>query len=391
MEADLDVSAAASRALNNIEKVLVDADVAEGQTLYDGLPGVLRIEMIEDEETLEPDVREIAAAIQIQHREDLSDLTVKLVSRDPGLRLRARAMGVMAAEHYDLARSRSVTKQNDRADSILEVNGSLWAALPMPVISSEQHQHITEHTLHKAALPDRAGFQYIVDQEGYVGRLGERDDHLLLQEFTDEFIDDLASLGLTEAEPRQICALDALLDVSSNVVLLRGASGTGKTVMAMVGLIHSLEIYENIVLVVKQESHDVVNHPELAGVRDAISWVGAKFNRTECSHLQMLIDDEQLEVRSVETLGGASLSNTLCIVDNIETYTPEDLKLIATRLAEGSKLIMVGDVNKVQIEDGSENPDGVSISDILLLNDKKSIDIKLTTVKRSKLVANLVS
>jgi PhoH-like ATPase len=63
--------------------------------------------------------------------------------------------------------------------------------------------------------------------------------------------------------------------------------------------------------------------------------------------IEELIAQNYLEVGALTYIKGRSLKNSFIIVDEAEDLTPNEIKMIATRVGEGSKVIFTGDITQI--------------------------------------------
>ncbi|MDR2430283.1 MAG: PhoH family protein, partial [Puniceicoccales bacterium] len=62
---------------------------------------------------------------------------------------------------------------------------------------------------------------------------------------------------------------------------------------------------------------------------------------------QWLLDSGLIEIEAMTFIRGRSIGNALMIVDEAQNMTPHEAKTVITRMAEGSKLILIGDLDQV--------------------------------------------
>jgi PhoH-like ATPase len=63
--------------------------------------------------------------------------------------------------------------------------------------------------------------------------------------------------------------------------------------------------------------------------------------------IEELIAQNYLEVGALTYIKGRSLKNSFIIVDEAEDLTPNEIKMIATRVGEGSKVVFTGDITQI--------------------------------------------
>ncbi|MDR2863136.1 MAG: PhoH family protein [Puniceicoccales bacterium] len=62
---------------------------------------------------------------------------------------------------------------------------------------------------------------------------------------------------------------------------------------------------------------------------------------------QWLLDSGLIEIEAMTFIRGRSIGNAFMIVDEAQNMTPHEAKTVITRMAEGSKLVLIGDLEQV--------------------------------------------
>ncbi|MDR2845232.1 MAG: PhoH family protein [Puniceicoccales bacterium] len=62
---------------------------------------------------------------------------------------------------------------------------------------------------------------------------------------------------------------------------------------------------------------------------------------------QWLLDSGLIEIEAMTFIRGRSIGNAFMIVDEAQNMTPHEAKTVITRIAEGSKLVLIGDLDQV--------------------------------------------
>ena len=57
--------------------------------------------------------------------------------------------------------------------------------------------------------------------------------------------------------------------------------------------------------------------------------------------------NKQLVREALAFVRGRSLSETMCIIDEAQNITPQEIKTIVTRTGEGTKMILTGDIQQI--------------------------------------------
>lgn len=190
-----------------------------------------------------------------------------------------------------------------------------------------------------------------------------------------------------EIKPRnreQVFALDALMDDSITVVVLTGTAGSGKTLLALQAALDKIQkkIYSKTIItrpmsqVGKYElgilPGDIKDkfQPYLIGYMSNLE----QFTDGNQSSLDYIIDGYKFEMVPLQLFRGASFNKTIVLADEMQVIDNSEMLTIGTRIGEGSKLVIMGDLNQ-RDEDISKEKTGLH----KLMND--------TRMKESPLVA----
>jgi PhoH-like ATPase len=174
--------------------------------------------------------------------------------------------------------------------------------------------------------------------------------------------------GVTPKNKDQRLCVDLLTDQSIDMVTITGTAGSGKTLLSLaVGLHLVMEknAYSKLVLFrpiipfgedigyLPGEKDDKM-HPWLYPIWDNMYELlsnGSKTNgrnqKKVSEQIEELIAQNYLEVGALTYIKGRSLKNSFIIVDEAEDLTPNEIKMIATRVGEGSKVVFTGDITQI--------------------------------------------
>jgi phosphate starvation-inducible protein PhoH len=132
--------------------------------------------------------------------------------------------------------------------------------------------------------------------------------------------------------------------------------------MAMLWALKNLENYDSILYVrpnVKTRGEDDLG--SLPGSFDEkVFWLRlpiydvleGKFTE---KNIDSLFDDKLIQVSNIAFLRGRSLRNKIIVCDEQQNMSYHLLKTLITRLADGSKLILLGDPKQIDIKNEREN------------------------------------
>jgi phosphate starvation-inducible protein PhoH and related proteins len=203
--------------------------------------------------------------------------------------------------------------------------------------------------------------------------------------------------GLTLRTPRQVHYVDALRDEKVDLIFGVGPAGTGKTFLAVAAAVEAL----------KQERVDriVVTRPAVeAGERLGFLpgdlaekvdpylqpiWDAFRSQMSE-NDLKTRRERRQIEVAPVAFMRGRTLSNAFVIADEAQNATILQMKMVLTRLGEGSRMVVTGDPSQIDLVRPDQSGLAHAISILEDLPGVEVIRFAAQDVVRHRLVARIV-
>lgn len=162
--------------------------------------------------------------------------------------------------------------------------------------------------------------------------------------------------GISPRNKEQIMALDALINPAIKSVALTGTAGGGKTLTALGASLHCYDQkqYDKILLTKPMSQ---VGSYDLGILPGEVEDKFYPYLRNYLNNFEHLIDgriksiDHLIEHYSIEFLPfqlirGASFHNTFVIADEVQILPFADVLTLGTRIGEGSKLVLMGDLNQ---------------------------------------------
>lgn len=178
--------------------------------------------------------------------------------------------------------------------------------------------------------------------------------------------------GIMPRNLQQTMALDLLLDDSVKLVTLLGSAGTGKTLLALAaGMTKVLneQAYHKLLCArpIMPLGRDIGYLP---GGKDEklTAWMQPIFDNlsyllssrltgedksahaalsTVEQRIEQLIQSGQVVLEPLTYIRGRSIPRQFMIVDEAQNLTPHEVKTIASRVGEGTKLILTGDATQI--------------------------------------------
>jgi len=184
---------------------------------------------------------------------------------------------------------------------------------------------------------------------------------------------------------------------SNTVTFGIGPAGTGKTYLAMAMAVDALrrrEVGRIILTRPAVEAGESLGYlpgtlfekvdPYLRPLYDAL------FDMMESEKFQQLMDRGIIEVAPLAFMRGRTLNDSFIILDEAQNTSPEQMKMVLTRLGFGSKMVITGDITQVDL------PKGVSglrqVRDILHgVADVEFVTLNARDVIRHRLVQRIVT
>ena len=177
-----------------------------------------------------------------------------------------------------------------------------------------------------------------------------------------------------QQQPRQITLLpksqtqetyiDLLTDPSKLIVFATGPAGTGKTMLAVLAALKAFRSgeCERIVVTRPAVGVDDEQHGFLPGdlnekmapwTRPIFDIIGEYYRQSD---IVRMLDEKQIEISPLAYMRGRTFKNSWIIADEMQNATPSQMKMLLTRLGEGSKMIVTGDTRQA---DRKEDDNGL--------------------------------
>ena len=172
-------------------------------------------------------------------------------------------------------------------------------------------------------------------------------------------------LGGWNVQPRnkeQTFALHLLMDPNIKVVSLVGQAGCGKTLLAVAaGLNQTIDLSGKFDPRYKKLLISRPIHPmgkDLGYLPGTIEDKMAPWLAPIKDNLAFLMDDDKeamalyfskgiIDIEAITYIRGRSISNTFIIIDEAQNLTAHELKTIITRVGEGTKIVLTGDIEQI--------------------------------------------
>jgi len=163
--------------------------------------------------------------------------------------------------------------------------------------------------------------------------------------------------GVRAKNKEQQFALDLLMDQDIKIVSLVGKAGCGKTLLALsAGLKQILDdkTYKKLIVSrpVQPMGRDIgflpgtleeKMQPWIAPIQDNLEFLMGDDKES----LKLLQEQGTIEVEALTFIRGRSIANAFIIIDEAQNLSMHELKTIITRVGEGTKIILTGDIEQI--------------------------------------------
>ena len=175
--------------------------------------------------------------------------------------------------------------------------------------------------------------------------------------------------GIMARNLQQTMALDLLLDDEVRLVSLIGPAGTGKTLMAIAAGLHKVfreERFDKLLVARpimplgrdigylpgdKDEKLSLWMQPIFDNVSYLLSTRGGggteADSRTAEQRMDQLVAGGKLVMEPLTYIRGRSIPHQFMIVDEAQNLSPHEVKTIVSRVGEGTKIVLAGDIGQI--------------------------------------------
>jgi len=226
--------------------------------------------------------------------------------------------------------------------------------------------------------------------------------------------EDIIRIGreLNDISPKNIeqaCAIDALTNPDIKVVALTGKAGSGKTLLALAAATHQVTkkcpLFKKVLVMrppVPIHGYDMgflpgdiseKIDPWMQPIYDNLDVLyptpvdggESKGARSQHKSYQFLIEKKQLDIGNLTYIRGRSLPEQYIIVDEAQNLRPNDMKTLATRLGEGSKIVFTGDLDQIDTPYLDAESNGLAYLIARLINEEDFCYLRMKKSARSSL------
>lgn len=276
------------------------------------------------------------------------DTKTILVTKDINLRMKARALGLLAEDY-----------RNDKiaGKDIFDKEQEVFDGIDGDMIDQ---MYRTAAGISANDLP----FKNEINANQYFIMKSERNSVMARYDADLDIVVRVSKERAYGIEPRnseQTFAMDALLNDDIKLVCISGKAGTGKTLLALAAALEKANTYKQIMLarpIVALANKDLgflpgtekdKISPYMQPLFDNLNVIKHQFsaNSRELTAIEEMQQSGQLTIEALAYIRGRSLSDAYVIVDEAQNLTPHEIKTIITRAGENTKMVFTGDVQQI--------------------------------------------
>lgn len=358
------------------------------EVLREGVPigeGAGKLIILNDYETVEriklqdsvPDNRILSAALHLQN-EDKDKVTI-LVTKDVNLQIKSMFAGLNRVEDYF----------NDQQLDDIDYLTSGFFSTDFDWFNENEHINVKSvkgknyYSFERDFIPDdifknaHLNQFFINEENDFVFRVTEiNNDEIIMLHLNKSQMMNVEVYGIKPKNLMQALAVNLLMDKAIDMVQLTGPAGSGKTILALAAALEQSsagstknKLFEKII--VTRNTPDMTEDigflpgteeekmtPWLAAFTDSLEvLVGCdtkghtsdKFGQSEglSTSIYLLQKSSNLQFKSMNFMRGRSIQNALIILDESQNLTPHQMKSLITRVGEGSKLVVLGNLGQI--------------------------------------------
>jgi phosphate starvation-inducible PhoH-like protein len=154
--------------------------------------------------------------------------------------------------------------------------------------------------------------------------------------------------------------LSLLLDSRKSIIIATGPAGTGKTLLAMMAAIKALKERQITKIILTRPAVGVEDekHGFLPGTlqQKMEPWTKPLFDVLHEYYTprdtQSMLENGTIEICPLAFMRGRTFKDCYVIADEMQNATPNQMKMLLTRIGEGSRVLVTGDIRQTDRKEG---------------------------------------
>jgi len=197
--------------------------------------------------------------------------------------------------------------------------------------------------------------------------------------------------------------LKAIENENTKLVIVNGPAGTGKTLFACIS---AIELLKN------NNVNKIILTRPLVSVEEEIGFLPGNINQKmdpwtkpiidifseyyKRQEIDQMIYNNIIEIVPLGFMRGRTFKNSYIIADEMQNSTPNQMKMITTRIGDNSKMIITGDLNQSDLQEKNGLDDLIQKYKNYNINDEvdnliQIIQLENNDIERSKVVKLLMN
>ena len=168
-----------------------------------------------------------------------------------------------------------------------------------------------------------------------------------------EIISRATQVNIVPRNFKQDDLLESLTNPDNNIVFTTGPAGTGKTLISTLFAIREFRAGRVDKIIITRPAVSVdEQHGFLPGtlVEKMAPWTRPIFDIFDQFYhpkeMEYLVENNKIEVAPLAYMRGRTFKDAIILADEMQNATPEQMKMLLTRIGDNSKLIVTGDLNQ---------------------------------------------
>lgn len=279
--------------------------------------------------------------------------TVGLVTKDVNLRMKAKALQILAQDYLtDHIQEEKVAQSEARIINAKGVSNEIIDKIETEGVTAKKlkYKKVASNQLYKFRRTPAEGEKSTLVLARY-----HADTDLI------KGIKESSVYGIKPRNEEQTLAIDLIMDPKIKLISLTGTAGTGKTLLALAGALEQADMYDQILLarpVIPLQNQEIgflpgdeqaKVGPYMLPLYDNLAVIKKNFRDTSKENIKIedMLRREKLVISPLAYIRGRSLSKVFFIIDEAQNLTPHEVKTIITRAGEGTKIVFTGDIHQI--------------------------------------------
>lgn len=195
---------------------------------------------------------------------------------------------------------------------------------------------------------------------------------------------EIHAFGLKPKNKEQVMAMSGLLDDDIKLCTLTGKAGTGKTLITIAAALQKIEEKKYDRVIITRPMSQVGKY-DLGALPGEVNDKFGPYLENYMSNIQQLVGTKKgtaqdliqmykIQAMPMQLIRGASWINTFIIGDEVQVCDKHEMLTLGTRVGEGSKLVIMGDLGQ-RDEDIAREDTGIHH----IINSKRMKESPLTS------------